>query len=354
LLKGWSANLGKHARVSKANLLAKIQELDAAADGVGLDEDGWALRYHLEDQMMEILGAEEEYWRQHGKQQWVLKGDANTKFFHAFANGRKRKCAILSLSVDQGVIMDPRAIQELIYEFYRNLMDAEEPKLLSTVQDLWPAHQRVSAQENEELMRSFTEAELDFVLHDTKTDTAPGPNGLPVQFYKKFWPVLKTAVLQILNDFALGRVDIARLNYGILSLIPKVQVAENIKQYCPSALINVVFKLVSKAYAVRLSPVAHRVISQAQTAFIKGRFIQDGPLALHEIIHELKTKKLPAVLPKLDFEKAYDRVNWPFLQEVLLRKGFDPGYVHRIMQLVTGGQTAISINGEVGPYFQNK
>jgi hypothetical protein len=80
-------------------------------------------------------------------------------------------------------------------------------------------------------------------------------------------------VLQILNDFALGRVDIARLNFGILSLIPKVQGAENIKQYRPIALINVVFKLVSKAYAVRLSPVAHRVISQAQTAFIKGRFI---------------------------------------------------------------------------------
>jgi hypothetical protein len=101
-------------------------------------------------------------------------------------------------------------------------MGAEEPKLLSTVQDLWPAHQRVSAQENEELMCSFTEAELDFFLHDTKTDSAPGPHGLLVQFYKKFWPVLKSALLQILNDFALGRVDIARLNYGILSLIPKV------------------------------------------------------------------------------------------------------------------------------------
>jgi hypothetical protein len=74
------------------------------------------------------------------------------------------------------------------------------------------------------------------------------------------------------------------------------------------------------------------VISPSQTAFIKGRFIQDGPLALHEIIHELKSKNLPAILLKLDFEKAYDRVNWQFLREVLLRKGFDPAYVHIIMQ----------------------
>jgi hypothetical protein len=54
--------------------------------------------------------------------------------------------------------------------------------------------------------------------------------------------------------------------------------------------------------------VAHRVISQSQTAFIKGRFIKDGALALHEIIHELHSRNLPAVLLKLDFEKAYDRV----------------------------------------------
>jgi hypothetical protein len=231
----------------------------------------------------------------------------------------------------RGVVTEPGVIQELIYGFYRNLMGAEDPKLLSTIQDLWPAHQCVSDQENEDLMRSFTVAELDFVLRDTKSDTAPGPDGLPVQFYKRFWPMLKSAVLQILNDFALGRVDFARLNFGFLSLIPKVPGADNIKQFRPIALINVIFKLISKAFAIRLSLVAHRVISQSETAFIKGRFIQDGPLALHKIIHELKTKKLPAVLLKLDFEKAYDRVNWSFLREALLRKGFDPCYIHRIM-----------------------
>jgi hypothetical protein len=203
-------------------------------------------------------------------------------------------------------------------------------------------------------MRSFTPEELDAVLKETKTDTAPGPDGLPVLFYKKFWPMLRHPVLQILNGFAMGTVDIARLNFGILSLIPKVLGADDIKQFCPIELINVIFMLVSKAYAIRLSPVAHRNISPAQLAFIKGRFIQDSPLALHEIIHELKSKKLPAVLLKLDFEKAYDRVSWDFLREVLLRKGFKPALVHHIMHLVSGGQTAISINGEVGPYFRNK
>jgi hypothetical protein len=130
--------------------------------------------------------------------------------------------------------------------------------------------------------------------------------------------------------------------------------ASDIKQFRPIALINVIFKLVAKAYAIRLSPVAHRMIALSRTAFIKGRLISDGPLALHETIHELKSKNLSAVLLKLDFEKAYDRVNWLFLHEVLTRKGFDPALVHIMMQVVLGGQTTISINGEIGPYFRNK
>jgi hypothetical protein len=106
--------------------------------------------------------------------------------------------------------------------------------------------------------------------------------------------------------------------------------------------------------ANRLSPVAHKIIAPTQTAFIKGRLILDGALSLHEIIHELRCRKSKAILLKLDFEKAYDRVSWQFLREVLIRKGFESGFVHRVMQLVTGGQTTIAINGVVGPYFRNK
>jgi hypothetical protein len=308
----------------------------------------------MEDQLLEILSAEEEYWRQRGRLQWTLQGDANTKFFQACANGRKRQCAIMSLATDNGIVADKEEIKELIYSFYINLMGTEEPRFLQLQEGIWAQDQKVSDEENENLLRSFSQEELDEVLKKTKVDTSLGPDGFPVVFYKCCWPWIKAQVLHILNEFALGIVDIARLNFGILSLIPKVPRADNIQQFRPIALINVIFKIVAKAYAMRLSPVAHRIISLSQTSFIKGRLIHDDPLALHEIIHELKVKKMEAVLLKLDFEKAYDKVNWQSLREVLIMKGFDTAHVHRIMQLVSGGQTTISINGEVGPYFRNK
>jgi hypothetical protein len=171
-------------------------------------------------------------------------------------------------------------------------MGSEEEKILSLHPEMWVGHSLVSPQENDDLTRSFTAEEIDWILRDTKSDTAPGPDGLPDIFFKKFWPFLRKEVLAILNGFAMGTIDIARLNFGILSLIPKVPRADNINQFRPIALINGIFKLVSKVFVVRLSPVAHRTISQAQTTFIQGRFIEDGPLALHEIIHELKAKNL--------------------------------------------------------------
>ena len=68
---------------------------------------------------------------------------------------------------------------------------------------------------------------------------------------------------------------------------------------------------------------ADRITHPNQSAFIQGRYILDGVLVLHEVLHEVRSKHLKAVFLKIDFHKAYNTVSWPFLREVLLRKGFD-------------------------------
>lgn len=71
------------------------------------------------------------------------------------------------------------------------------------------------------------------------------------------------------------------------------------------------------------------------------------------MLHEIKSSREETFILKLDFEKAYDRVQWEFLEEVLHKKGFGPRWTSWIMQLVKGGQTAININGVIGPFFRN-
>jgi hypothetical protein len=151
---------------------------------------------------------------------------------------------------------------------------------------------------------SFTGEELDEVLDSMKVDSAPGSDGLPVAFFKRFWEILKGLTLGLLNDFVLGRVDIARLNFGILTLIPKVQGADIVKQFCPITLINVIFNFIAKAYAIRLAPLVNRTIDRSQMAFIKGRTLHEGVLALHEIAHELVQKKLGGLISQIGIRES--------------------------------------------------
>ena len=82
-------------------------------------------------------------------------------------------------------------------------------------------------------------------------------------------------------------------------------------------MLNVSFKIFTKVLANRLVAVADKVVRQSQTAFMTGRNILEGVVILHETIHELHRKKMSGVVLKLDFEKAYDKVNWVFVQQAL-------------------------------------
>jgi hypothetical protein len=80
----------------------------------------------------------------------------------------------------------------------------------------------------------------------------------------------------------------------------------------------------------------------------------EGVVILHETIHELHTKKTNGIIFKIDFEKAYDKVKWSFLQQTLRMKGFSPKWGRWIQNMVTGGSVGIKVNNDIGPYFQMK
>ena len=181
--------------------------------------------------------------------------------------------------------------------------------------------------------------------------SAPGPDGLPVIFFQTFWNVIKPEIMAIFEEFFVGSIDLGRLNFGTISLIPKVPGATDIRQFRPITVINVIFRILAKGYANRVTLLADTITHPNQSAFIQGRFILDGVLVFHEVLHEVRLKRHRAVFLKLDFHKAYDTVHWPFLREVLLRKGFDDRWVTRVMQLVSCGRTAVNINGDIGPFF---
>jgi hypothetical protein len=100
-------------------------------------------------------------------------------------------------------------------------------------------------------------------------------------------------------------------------------------------LCNVIYKLLTKVIARRLKTILPTIISPEQSGYVEGRQILDSVILAHEVIHSLQKTKTPGMLLKLDLSKAFDKISWNFMQEMLLAFGFDQSWVKWIMNLTS-------------------
>ena len=163
---------------------------------------------------------------------------------------------------------------------------------------------KLDEQDIDALVQEFNITELQAAVFSMEGNKAPGPDGFLVDFYQKFWSLIKNDLKGLLDGFFAGTVNISRLNFGVISLLPKGRDADRIQKFRPICLLNVSFKIFTKLLAVRFGKIADQIISKSQTAFIKGRNILDGVVSLHEIVHEMKTSKAKGIILKLDFERS--------------------------------------------------
>jgi hypothetical protein len=123
------------------------------------------------------------------------------------------------------------------------------------------------------------------------------------------------------------------VNNTVLTLIPKVKNPQDLTNFRPIALCNVLYKICSKGIANRFCQLIDVFISEEQSSFIPGRLITNNVLIAYESIHYLKQKKgkSGACVVKLDITKAYDRVEWSYLRLNMTQLGFNDQWVNLIM-----------------------
>ena len=143
-------------------------------------------------------------------------------------------------------------------------------------------------------------------------------------------------------------------NATSITLIPKVRHPQTISQFRPIALCPVLYKIAAKAIANRLRCYMDDIISEEQSAFVPGRLITDNVLVAFESVHTLRRRKKgrnTTCALKLDMMKAYDRVEWHYLEAILLRLGFSNALVRLIMKCVTSVRYQIKVNGKPTDQF---
>ncbi|KAL5555386.1 hypothetical protein UlMin_037622 [Ulmus minor] len=134
----------------------------------------------------------------------------------------------------------------------------------------------------------------------------------------------------------------------LITLLPKVKCPTHITKFRPISLCNVLYKIISKMLATRMRLVMDSIISEEQSAFIPGRLISDNAIIGFECIHALKrrrSKKKDFLALKLDMAKAYDRVEWSFIWEVMKKLGFSEGWIKKILDCVTSVYYSLLLNG---------
>ena len=148
---------------------------------------------------------------------------------------------------------------------------------------------QISPLENNILTSAFLEEVFD-AISQMEHNKSPGPDGFPAEFYQKFWIVIKADWMSMFKQLHSGDLPLFRLNFGVITLLPKREDVSRIEQYRPICLLNVSFKKFTKVGTIRVTSLAHKVIRPTQSAFLPGRNILEGFVVLHETIHEIHRK----------------------------------------------------------------
>lgn len=307
----------------------------------------------LQTQHEKCLLMQEFYWHQRSCLKWALYGDNNTKFFHASAITRKRRNTITALKNDQGNwITNERRIRACFVSHFRKIYTKGSRVHVEVAygEALLNSLPQIPNAAHAYLVADPTDHEILMALMALGPNKSPGPDGFNAKTLQDNWVFFGPAVLrEVKLFFSSGQMSsqVARSN---LILIPKSEEPTEVSQFRPISVCNVVYKVISKVLSTRLKPYIGLCISHAQSAFVPGRDISDNVILLQEVLHSFRSKY--GFCLKVDLSKAFDRMDWDYLQTIMSYYGFPSRMIMWIMGCVRSAEFSVVLNGVGDGFFK--
>ncbi|WVZ77498.1 hypothetical protein U9M48_025357 [Paspalum notatum var. saurae] len=344
-LQSWSATKVGMIEQQLAAAREIILKLDRAQDFRALSAEESEFRASLKHLCLGLSSLERTMARQRARVRHIAEGDANTRYFHILARGKKKRIFIPQLKIDGVQVADHEAMEQAVFSHFQGVFGSSmhRPHGLN-LGELGYERTDLSS-----LDVPFTEEEVWAAIRDMPSDRAPGPDGFNRAFYKAAWGTIKQDIMAALGTFYRGNGGgFSALNNGLIVLLPKRQDASSPSDYRPIAMVHSFGKLVSKILAVRLAPLLPGLMSCNQTAFVRGRALHDSYKFVQAAAVYFRKMKIPVAMLKIDISKAFDTISWSFLLDVLQALGFSRRWRDWIAVLLSTASSCVLLNGRPG------
>ena len=185
----------------------------------------------------------------------------------------------------------------------------------------------VLSEKDKELCDAFPSLdECEDAVKNMKPNKSPALDGLTSEFYKCFWDDIKLMFYDALKSIYDNKEMSFSQRLAVITLIHKKGDKKLLKNYRPISLTNTDYKIIAFVFARRLQTIIDKLISNSQTAYVKGRFICLNARLILDIFDFCEENNCDGILLFLDFEKAFDSVEWNFLVKSLVKFNFGPEF----------------------------
>lgn len=300
----------------------------------------------LESSLSTLFTREFEGVKIRSRAKWLEEGEVPSSYFFKLQQEKRSKNLISSILNSENIEVSPQQeLEKAHVDFYSALFSREDINM-QTQSFLFSQVTRKLSQADRDLCEGdLLLSEATTAAKEMNKNKTPGPDGLSAEFYLTFWQRLGPVLVEIFNSCLENSELCESMKTSATRLVFKKGDKNNLKNWRPISLLNVDYKICSKALSCRLAKVLDVIVDPDQTCSVPGRSIASNLMLLRDSLDYINITNETGILVSLDQEKAFDRVDRSFLMNLLQHFGFGPSFCNWISTLYNGANMQIIVNG---------
>jgi len=289
---------------------------------------------------------------------WIEEGERSTSYFLGMEKARQTGNKIECLRNANGLVSkSDKDILETACDFYKTLYSSKITQHETRQEDLknyfecLPDSFRLTEGKKKKCEGKIGLDECLVAMLKMKKNKSPGLDGLTVEFFQTFWHLLGKLLCDIYNEsYITGKLP-QSMRISVMTLIHKKEDRDDIANYRPISLTNVDYRILAFIMSNRVQAVIKDIISSDQTAYIKGRYMGTNIRLISDIIDYYDIENKSGILLNLDFIKAFDSLEWDFLNETLKHFNFGDSFIGWVKTMYKNPIACLKNNGHLSETF---